>query len=79
MADEHVNFVPKPGVTIYSGRARFDHDPKKPVRLPKAQADAWDDLRHKAAVPPAIAAAEPAAKPKKSAAAELPSGPLPAS
>jgi hypothetical protein len=45
--EEHVDFVPKPGVTLYVGSGSFRHDPSNPARLPKALAEAWDDHRHK--------------------------------
>jgi hypothetical protein len=63
--EEHVDFVPKPGVTLYVGSGSFRHDPSNPARLPKALAEAWDEHRHKPeAAPPAAsdAAAKPAAK-----------------
>jgi hypothetical protein len=45
--EEHVDFVPKPGVTLYVGSGSFRHDPSNPARLPKALAEAWDEHRHK--------------------------------
>lgn len=45
--EEHVDFVPKPGVTVYLPHGRFDHDPDRPIRLSKAQAEAWEAHRHK--------------------------------
>jgi hypothetical protein len=65
--EEHVDFVPKPGVTLYVGSGSFRHDPSNPARLPKALAEAWDEHRHK---PEAAKPAKKAAAPSEATAAQ---------
>lgn len=43
--EEHVDFIPRDGVTIYTGRGITPHPAGTPVRLPKSQAEALKHLR----------------------------------
>lgn len=75
MIEDHVEFIAKPGVTVYTGTGAVGVPPGEIARMPQSHADALEDLRHVPEVivqePPAMASGAPQEQPARTKGQEV--------